>query len=83
MRSGGRWAVAVLLLAGVVFAWPTYVRWFGLHPIAMAAALLVYAAVANTLVMNLFVWPILLWGIRRSADAHVRNQLSRAGNWSG
>lgn len=47
-----------------------------------AAALLVYAAVANTLVMNLFVWPILLWGIRRSADAPVRDQLSRAGSWS-
>jgi RsiW-degrading membrane proteinase PrsW (M82 family) len=46
MRSGGRWAVAVALLAGVVFAWPTYVRYFGLHPgpmlAAMAIALVMY-----------------------------------------
>ena len=41
MRSGGRWAVAVSLLAGVVFAWPTYVRYFGVHPGAMTAALLI------------------------------------------
>ena len=45
-RSGGRWAVAVALLAGVVFAWPTYVRYFGLHPgpmlAAMAIALVMY-----------------------------------------
>jgi hypothetical protein len=41
MRSGGRWAVAIALLAGVVFAWPTYVRYFGLYPGAMIAALLI------------------------------------------
>ena len=41
MRSGGQWSVAVALLAGVVFAWPTYVRYFGLHPGAMIAALLI------------------------------------------
>jgi hypothetical protein len=41
VRSGGRWAVIALLLAGVVYAWPTYVRYFGLHPKPMAAALLV------------------------------------------
>ena len=41
MRSGGQWAVVAVLLAGVVFAWPTYVRYFGLHPGPMAAALLV------------------------------------------
>lgn len=41
VRSGGRWAAVALLLAGVVYAWPTYVRYFGLHPGPMAAALLV------------------------------------------
>ena len=41
MRSGGRWAVVAALLAGVLFAWPTYVRYFGLHPGAMLAALLI------------------------------------------
>ena len=41
MRSGGRWAVVAALLAGVVFAWPTYVRYFGLHPGPMVAALLI------------------------------------------
>jgi RsiW-degrading membrane proteinase PrsW (M82 family) len=44
MRSGGRWAVTVALLAGVVFAWPTYARYFGLHPGPMLAALLIAAA---------------------------------------
>jgi RsiW-degrading membrane proteinase PrsW (M82 family) len=39
MRSGVRWAVAAALLAGVVFAWPTYVRYFGLHPGPMLVAL--------------------------------------------
>ena len=41
MRSGGRWAVAIALLAGVAFAWPTYVRYFGLHTGPMVAALLI------------------------------------------
>ncbi len=41
VRSGGRRAVVALLLAGVVYAWPTYVRYFGLHTGPMAAALLV------------------------------------------
>jgi hypothetical protein len=41
MRSGGQWAVAAALLAGVVFAWPTYVRYFGLHPGPMVAALFI------------------------------------------
>jgi RsiW-degrading membrane proteinase PrsW (M82 family) len=41
MRSGGRWAVAVALLAGVTFAWPTYVRYFGLRPGPMLAALVI------------------------------------------
>ena len=41
MCSGGRWAVVAALLAGVPFAWPTYVRYFGLHPGAMSAALLI------------------------------------------
>ena len=41
MRSGGWWAVASTLLAGVLFAWPTYVRYFALHPGAMLAALLI------------------------------------------
>jgi hypothetical protein len=41
MHSGGRWAVAAALLAGVAFAWPTYVRYFGLRPGAMIAALLI------------------------------------------
>lgn len=40
-RSGGRWAALVALVAGVVFAWPTYVRYFGQHPVAMAGATLV------------------------------------------
>ena len=35
---------AIALLAGVVFAWPTYVRYFGLHPGPMAAALLIALA---------------------------------------
>ena len=39
--SGRQWAVLVPLLAGVVFAWPTYVRYFGLHPGQMVAALLI------------------------------------------
>ena len=37
--TGRQWAVLVPLLAGVVFAWPTYVRYFGVHPGPMAAAL--------------------------------------------
>ena len=41
MRSGGQWAVVAALLAGVVFAWPTYVRYFGLHPGPMLVGLLV------------------------------------------
>lgn len=41
MRSGGRWAALALLLAGAVFAWPTYVRYFALHPGPVAVALLV------------------------------------------
>ncbi len=32
----------------------------------MGAALLVYSAVANTLVMNLLLWPVLIWGLRKS-----------------
>jgi len=46
MRSGVQWAVLVALLAGVVFAWPTYVRYFGLHPgpmlVGLAAAFVMY-----------------------------------------
>ena len=41
VRSGGQWAVVAVLLAGVVFAWPTYVRYFGLHSGPMAVGLLV------------------------------------------
>jgi RsiW-degrading membrane proteinase PrsW (M82 family) len=41
MRSGRQWALALALLAGVVSAWPTYVRYFGLHPGPMAVAMLV------------------------------------------
>jgi RsiW-degrading membrane proteinase PrsW (M82 family) len=41
MRSGGRWVVVAALLAGVLYAWPTYVRYFGLQPGAMLAALLI------------------------------------------
>lgn len=37
--SGRQWAVLVPLLAGVAFAWPTYVRYFGVHPGPMIAAL--------------------------------------------
>lgn len=44
MHSGGRWSAAIALLAGVVFAWPTYVRYFGLHPGPMAAALVIALA---------------------------------------
>jgi hypothetical protein len=32
----------------------------------LAMALLVYGAVANTLVMNLLLWPVLAWGLRYS-----------------
>lgn len=39
VRSGGRWAVLAVLFAGVVFAWPTYVRYFGLHPWPMLVGL--------------------------------------------
>ena len=39
VRSGGRWAVLAALFAGVVFAWPTYVRYFGLHPWPMLVGL--------------------------------------------
>ena len=46
MRSGERWAVLAALLAGVVFAWPTYVRYFGLHPgpmlVGLAVAFVMY-----------------------------------------
>jgi hypothetical protein len=35
----------------------------------LGVALLVYSAVANTLVMNLFVWPVLAWGILSSRGA--------------
>jgi RsiW-degrading membrane proteinase PrsW (M82 family) len=46
LRSGGRWAVLAALLAGVAFAWPTYVRYFGLHPgpmlVGLAAAFVMY-----------------------------------------
>jgi RsiW-degrading membrane proteinase PrsW (M82 family) len=44
MRSGGRWVVVAALLAGVLYAWPTYVRYFGLHTGAMIAALLIAIA---------------------------------------
>ena len=33
--------IAVALLAGVFFAWPTYVRYFGQYPVAAIAALLI------------------------------------------
>jgi RsiW-degrading membrane proteinase PrsW (M82 family) len=42
-RSGGQWAVLAALLAGVFFACPTYVRYFGLHPGPMFAAMAVAA----------------------------------------
>jgi len=46
VRSGERWAVLAALLAGVVFAWPTYVRYFGLHPgpmlVGLAVAFVMY-----------------------------------------
>lgn len=32
----------------------------------LSAALLVYSAVANTLVMNLLLWPVLVWGLQYS-----------------
>jgi RsiW-degrading membrane proteinase PrsW (M82 family) len=54
MRSGGRWVVVAALLAGVLFAWPAYVRYFGLHPGAMLAALLIAFAM----------YLPSLWGIR-------------------
>jgi RsiW-degrading membrane proteinase PrsW (M82 family) len=38
-RSGRRWAIAAALLAGATCAWPTYVRYFGLHPGPMLAGL--------------------------------------------
>jgi hypothetical protein len=38
----------------------------------LSAALLVYSAVANTLVMNLLMWPVLAWGILRSRNPEVR-----------
>jgi len=38
----------------------------------LSAALLVYSAVANTLVMNLLVWPVLAWGILHSRNPEVR-----------
>ena len=41
MTSGGRWLLVAALLTGVIFAWPTYVRYFGGHPGAMLAALLI------------------------------------------
>ena len=41
MRSGRQWGLALALLAGVVYAWPTYVRYFGVHPGPMAVAVLV------------------------------------------
>lgn len=41
MRSGWRWGLVLPLLAGVAYAWPTYVRYFGVHPGPMAAGLLV------------------------------------------
>jgi len=69
MHSGRQWGLVLALLAGVVYAWPTYVRYFGLHPWPMAVALLV------ALVMYLpSVWvirylgrhdpepPLLFWG---------------------
>lgn len=45
LGSGRQWAVLVPLLAGVVFAWPTYVRFAGvddlLDPAWQVLALLV------------------------------------------
>jgi len=32
----------------------------------LQAAMLIFAAVANVLVVNLLLWPILIWGIRLS-----------------
>ncbi len=105
--SGGRWAVVALLLAGVVYAWPTYVRYFGLHPGPMAIELLigpaqkagldlttiaegsplipvmlVYGAVASTLVMNLLLWPVLIWGLRYSGRGWhgIQREDARAGS---
>jgi RsiW-degrading membrane proteinase PrsW (M82 family) len=36
---GRAWLVALALLAGVIFAWPTYVHYFALHPGPMLVAL--------------------------------------------
>jgi hypothetical protein len=107
VRSGGWWAVIAALLAGVAFAWPTYVHYFGLHPGPMAIELLigpaqrvgvdlatiaegspmiplllVYSAVASTLVMNLLLWPVLIWGLWYSgrADRGIRRADARAGS---
>jgi RsiW-degrading membrane proteinase PrsW (M82 family) len=55
MRSGGQWLAALALLVGVVFAWPTYVRYFGLHPGPMTAAM----AIALTMYLPS------VWAIRR------------------
>jgi RsiW-degrading membrane proteinase PrsW (M82 family) len=41
VHSGRQWGLVLALLAGVVYAWPTYVRYFGLNPWPMAAALIV------------------------------------------
>ena len=41
MCSGWRWGLVLPLSAGVAYAWPTYVRFFGVRPGPMAAGLLV------------------------------------------
>ena len=38
----------------------------------LGAVLLVYSAVVNTVVMNLFVWPVLAWGILHSRNPEIR-----------
>jgi hypothetical protein len=71
MRSGERWAVAAALLIEPV-------QTVGIDltnsrdESPLGAALLVYSAVANTVVMNLLVWPVLAWGILCSRNPEVR-----------
>jgi|APFre7841882724_1041349.scaffolds.fasta_scaffold44214_2 hypothetical protein len=80
-------ALAALGFAIVLLASPAQSAGMDLNAAAdgspVGMALLVYSAVANTLVMNLPLWPVLLWGLQYSGGAERRTRRADARARSG
>lgn len=75
--SGGRWAVvAVSLLAGVCFAWPTYVRYFGQYPVAAIAALVMATHGLNDL-YGKFIGPLAVVALSRPRPSSRKRPFRR------